>query len=85
MVKDRNGLTYGYSSEADFQIKNVEYKKNKAFFQIFKKQNEENIVNLDEFSQNNDENDIRNEDQSRSIQIYQHMLQVINNQQHPST
>ena len=43
MVKDRNVLTYGYSSEADFQIKNLEYKKNKAFFQIFKKQNEENI------------------------------------------
>ena len=42
-VKDRNVLTYGYSSEADFQIKNLEYKKNKAFFQIFKKQNEENI------------------------------------------
>ena len=43
-VKDRNVLTYGYSSEADFQIKNLEYKKNKAFFQIFKKQNEENIL-----------------------------------------
>lgn len=42
-IKERKVLTYGYSSEADFQIKNLEYKKNKAFFQIYKKQNEKKI------------------------------------------
>ena len=42
-IKDRKVLTYGYSCEADFQIKNLEYKKNKAFFQIYIKKNEENF------------------------------------------
>ena len=40
-IKDRRVITYGYSSEADIQIINLEYKKNKAHFQIYKKQNEE--------------------------------------------
>ena len=38
-IKDRRILTYGFSCEADFQIQNLEYSKNKAFFQIYKKQN----------------------------------------------
>ena len=40
-IKDRRVLTYGYSVEADFQIKDLEYKKNKASFHIYKKLNNE--------------------------------------------
>ena len=39
-IKDRRVITYGYSCEADLQIINLEYKKNKAHFQIYKKQNQ---------------------------------------------
>ncbi len=42
-IKDRKVLTYGYSGEADFQIKNLEYRENKAFFNIYRKNNEENF------------------------------------------
>ena len=42
-IKDRRVLTYGYRCEADFQIKNLVYKKNKAFFQIYKKENQESF------------------------------------------
>ena len=41
-IKDRRILTYGFSSEADFQIRNLKYSKNKAMFDIFKKKDKEN-------------------------------------------
>ena len=41
-IKDRRILTYGFSSEADFQIRNLKYNKNKAMFNIFKKKDKEN-------------------------------------------
>ena len=41
-IKDRRILTYGFSSEADFQIRNLKYNKNKALFDIFKKKDKEN-------------------------------------------
>ena len=38
-IKDRRILTYGFGLEADFQIVDLEYKKNKASFLIYHKKN----------------------------------------------